>query len=245
MQTYALLAALSLLGPYALYRWYDRETVIERCKATIACISLLGSSRYSQDTDLFNAYLTDGRVMMLEVDTARADRLKGSITVEANITISRPSFGAPYISSVEWPGESTPSSGYQKNGGLYLGVAYLMLGFFATAYTVQADVYADLGRAGTAFACLLVMLSGYVLAMCHLKPLAADARVDMLGGLIKLGSGRQSIVLATVIACAITAICFWCGGLGLLVGLNIGCAAGMLLGMLFKPALASPEAALS
>ncbi|MDR3613643.1 MAG: hypothetical protein P4L53_08750 [Candidatus Obscuribacterales bacterium] len=237
MLTYTFLAALALLGPFALFKWFARETVIERVQATIACISLLGSSRYAPDNDLFNAYLPDGRIMMLDVDKDRVNRLKSTPFVNANVTISRPAFGAPYISSVQWPGEVLASPSANKNGGLYLGVAYMLLGWAATAYTLQPDVYADLGRLGTAFAGLLIALSGYVIATVHMKPLPADARVDMLGGLIKLGSGRQSVILATIIACALTAACYFYGGIGLFFGLNIGCAAGMLVGLLCnKPA---------
>jgi hypothetical protein len=236
MLTYAFLAALSLLGPLVLFKWYGRETVIERVQATIACISLHGSSRYSTDTDLINVYLPDGRVMILDVDKTRVNQLKSSPFVKANVTISRPAFGTAYISSVEWPGEPAAPS-VKKNDGLYLGIVYMMLGWGATAYTLQPDVYADLGRLGTAFAGLLIALSGYVIAVRRMKPLAPDARVDMLGGLIKLGNGRQSVILATIAACALTAVCYWCGGIGLLFGLNIGCAAGMLVGLLCKPAL--------
>jgi len=236
MLTYALFAALSLLGPLALFKWYSRETIVERVEATITCISLLGPSRHSTDTDFFNALLPDGRTMILDVDKDRANGLKSSLFVKAFVTISRTAFGAPFISSVEWPGDTTATPAVQRNDGLYLSIVYMMLGWAATAYTLQPAIYADLGRFGTAFAGLLIALSGYVIATQYIKPLPADARVDMVGGLIKLGSGRQSVILATIIASAITTACYWYGGIGLFVGLNIGCAAGMLVGLLCKRA---------
>jgi hypothetical protein len=194
MLTYTFLAALSLSGPFALFKWFARETVIEQVQATIACISLLGSSRYAPDTDtdLFNAYLPDGRTMTLDVDKEHVSQLQSTPFVKVNVTISRPAFGAPYISSFQWPGEVLASPSTNKNGGIYLGVAYMLLGLAATAYTLQLDVYADLGRLGTAFAGLLIALSGYVIATLHMKPLPVGARVDMLGGPIKLGSGRPN-----------------------------------------------------
>jgi hypothetical protein len=236
MTLYILYAALALLGPYAIFKcFHGSQKVIERCEGIITCISLLDRSRSAVTPyELFNVQLANGKSMILEVSKARAARLN-NISVKAMVTISQQAFGGPYISSVRYPGDTVDDAGDTKPTGLYLGVTYLMLGLFAACFSVTPSVYAELGHAGVLFSGLLIFLAGYAIGKFHMKPVSMDVQSSMLFGLIKLGSGRLSFMLMTAIACFLTIACFWFGGLGILLGFNIGCAAGMLVALALKP----------
>lgn len=184
---YLLLAALSLLGPYALYKLFSRKTVVEQTMADLTMIGL-DLNRHAKDYNFVNAFLADGRNFIVEIQESRRRQLQSQLLIKALITISKSALGASHVSSVTWPGETIPEVVEKNNGGLYLAIVYLLLGMGATAFALQAQVYTMLGHIGMAFA-------------------------------------------AAMIACALTLLCYILGGLGLLVGINFGCASGMLLGI--------------
>ena len=236
MQELLIYGALALIAPYAIFAWFHRAThVVFEGEVDVSTVGLLPRMRSSVTSyDFLTVFMPDGSTMLLEASQERIKRLP-SVFSKAFITVSQSMFGARYISSVKWPGDSAAEAGDSKFTGLYLSITYLMLAMLAACVVYQPVNAALLGHLGTGYVALLTVLSGWVLGFYQMKAVPADAETRFLG-LFSLGKGRIGLLIAAFAAAILTSVCFYEGGLLVLVGLSTGVACGQLLALSLKPA---------
>jgi hypothetical protein len=225
---------LALVAPYAIFRWYASNThVVYRGKVTVANVGLLSKVRSSvTDYDFLTAILPDGSRIVFEQSKAQLAKLKGFVH-EPTVTIKRALFGAPYVADITWTGEKAASAGDTKFPGMYLSTIYFLLGFFALAIAAEPVTIAQFGHLGFGYAAFLLALSGFILARDRVPAVTADAQMSM-PGLGEIGKGKGGVIIATIIAAAMTAASFWYGGWAYFVGMSAVFSLGMLLSMLTK-----------
>lgn len=238
MTALLLYGLLALLAPYALFALVRRsDRVVFQGDVTVSTIGLLPRERSAVTAyDFITAFLPGGGQLTLEVSTDRLAKIRGDVVTRAFITVCQPLFGPRYVSSTRWAGESAPDKGETRNGATYLSAVYLLLGMFSAGYVYTPDVVAAVGHWGNILPVMLLALSGWVIATDKLPAVSADSQTRFLN-LIPMGRGHSGLFVSALLAAAITAVCFWYGGLLVFIGLSTGMALGMFAALLAKPAV--------
>jgi hypothetical protein len=237
MQEFLLLSFGSLFLPLLIFTWYNRQThLVYQGEVQVSSIGLLPAFRSSVVAyDFVSVFLPDKTSIIVEVSKERLAKFEQMrVPVgKGYANISRGLLGTPYVSALQLPGEESMQVD-KRDSGLYLSVAYLLLGMLSFTWLFNPVVQSDVGKLAALLPAMLFVVSGYALGRFKLPSIGADSSSHFLG-FIPMGSGKTGIATMSVLALAITAASFYCGGLLFLLGMNTAVAFGMMLALLAKP----------
>ena len=235
MLEFILLSLGSILLPFLIFTWFNRQThLLYQGEVQVSSISLMPELR-DKDYDFITVFLPDSTSVVAELSKTRLAKFQQMRVPVAKgyAKIARDVSGKPYVSALQLPGEDSMQVD-EGDSGLYLSIAYFLLGFLSFTCVFNPTMHADIGDLAVLLPALLFLVSGYTLGRFKLPWLSADSPSHFLG-FIPMGSGKTGIATMSVLALAITAASFYYGGLLFLLGMNTAVAFGMMLALLEKP----------